>query len=379
MDRTSETNRMTVTNRSPRAWVSARLFRLTGFGLLGVLALGLMTLGVSAFLFGAGDSVRAQEAKFFRIATGSTGGSYFPIGTSIANVISSPPGARPCDRGGSCGVPGLIALAKTTGGSVENVRQIAKGEVESGLSQADIAYAALNGAGIFKGEKGGEKLRAIASLYHEAVHLVVRADSKIETVKDLRGKRVSLGEKGSGTLVDSLILLKAHGLTEKNVKPVYLQPGASVDRLVEGEIDALFFIAGTPAGAIAELAGRVPVRLVPLAGTAVEKVLKNYPFFRTGMIPEGAYGELPATETLTVAALWLVSAEVDADLVYQITRALWHENSRAELDKRHAVGKLIRLETALEGVPVPLHPGAERFYREAGLLPANAEAATPTQ
>ena len=121
------------------------------------------------------------------------------------------------------------------------------------------------------------------------------------------------------------------------------------------------------------------MRLVPLAGTAVEKVLKNYPFFQTGTIPEGAYGELPATETLTVAALWLVSAEVDADLVYQITRALWHENSRAALDKGHAAGKLIRLETALEGVPVPLHPGAERFYREAGLLPADAEAAPPTQ
>ena len=271
MNDTAETDRMTVTNRRSRA----RLFRLTGFGLLGVLAIGLVTLGASAFLFGAGDSVRAQEAKFFRIATGSTGGSYFPIGTSIANVISSPPGARPCDRGGSCGVPGLIALAKTTGGSVENVRQIAGGEVESGLSQADIAYSALNGTGIFKGEKGGEKLRAIASLYHEAVHLVVRADSGIETVKDLRGKRVSLGEKGSGTLVDSLILLKAYGLTEKSMKPVYLQPGASVDKLVEGEIDALFLIAGSPAAAIAELAQRLPVRLVPLAGPAVDKLLKN--------------------------------------------------------------------------------------------------------
>ena len=379
MNGTSQTDRITAIDRSLRMRLPARLFRLAGFVLLGILALGLVTLGASAFLFGAGDSVRAQEAKFFRIATGSTGGSYFPIGTSIANVISSPPGARPCGRGGSCGVPGLIALAKTTSGSVENVRRIAKGEIESGLSQADIAYAALNGTGIFKGEKGGEKLRAIASLYHETVHLVVRADSAIESVKDLRGKRVSLGEKGSGTLVDSLILLKAYGLTEKTVKPVYLQPSVSVDRLVEGEIDALFFISGSPAAAIVELVERLPVRLVPLAGPEVEKVLKNYPFFQAGTIPEGAYGELPATATLTVAALWLVSAEIDADLVYQITRALWHENSRAGLDKGHAAGKLIQLENALAGVPVPLHPGAERFYREAGLLPADAQEPPHTQ
>ena len=129
----------------------------------------------------------------------------------------------------------------------------------------------------------------------------------------------------------------------------------------------------------AELAQRLPVRLVPLAGPAVDKVLKNYPFFQTGTIPEGAYGDLPATETLTVAALWLVSAEIDADLVYQITRALWHENSRAALDKGHAAGKFIQLETALEGVPVPLHPGAERFYREAGMLPAEPQEAPRTQ
>ncbi|KZD08268.1 TAXI family TRAP transporter solute-binding subunit [Oceanibaculum pacificum] len=321
---------------------------------------------------------QGSGVKFLRIATGSTSGTYFPIGTMIASIISNPQGSRPCDRGGSCGVPGLIAAAKTTSGSVENIEAIGRGEIESALVQADIAYSAFHGSDSFKGKKEGGKLRAIAALYREAIHLVVRADAPMKTVKDLKGRSVSLGDKGSGTMVDAQILLKAYGLGEKAIKPVYAQPGPSIDKLAAGEIDALFFIAGPPTAAITELARRQPVRLIPIEGAPAEKVTAAYPFFTAGAIPADTYDGLPETPTLTVGALWVVSSEVEEELVYQMTRALWHEAARPALERGHPLARQIQLETALDGVAIPLHPGAMRYYEEVGKQPARLPAAGKT-
>ncbi|HAQ33712.1 MAG TPA: immunogenic protein, partial [Rhodospirillaceae bacterium] len=180
-----------------------------------------------------------EDITFFRIGTGATSGTYFPIGGLIASAISNPPGSRACDRGGSCGVPGMIAVAQSTEGSVANIEAIAGGELESGLSQADVAHWALTGTKVFakkKKAKGknnkdknkkplGETLRAIANLFPENVHLVVRADKGIKSVFNLQKKRVSLGEPESGTLASVLLVLKGYGLTRKDMKPLYLPPG----------------------------------------------------------------------------------------------------------------------------------------------------------
>jgi hypothetical protein len=313
--------------------------------------------------------VVGQAVKFFRIGTGSTGGTYHPIGGLIASTISNPPGARPCDRGGACGPEGLIAVAQSTGGSVANVEAIRAGRLESGLVQADIAYWAYKGEHIFrrKGKKVA-KLRAIANLYPEAVHLVVRKDAKIAKVQDLRGKRVSLGPMDSGTRVDAEIILRAFGLTPKSVKAQYLGPGPSADALREGKLDAIFLVAGPPAQAIVTLAGSTEIALLPIAGKRVERLRKRYPFFSHGIIPAGAYKNAGDIETLTVGAQWVVSADVPEELVYAITRALWHQNARRLLDEGHPEGRNIKLETALKGLGIPLHPGAARYYREAGVL-----------
>jgi TRAP transporter TAXI family solute receptor len=313
--------------------------------------------------------VFSQAIKFFRIGTGSTGGTYHPIGGLIASAISNPPGARPCDRGGACGPEGLIAVAQSTGGSVANVEAIRDGKLESGLAQADIAYWAYKGERIFHGKgKRVANLRAIANLYPEAVHLVVRKDAKIAKVQDLRGKRVSLGPKDSGTRVDAEIILRAFGLTTKSIKAQYLGPGPSADALREGKLDAIFLVAGPPAQAIVTLAGSTEIALVPITGKRVERLRKRYPFFSEGVIPAGAYKNTGDIETLTVGAQWVVSADVPEDLVYAITRALWHQNARRLLDEGHPEGRNIKLETALKGLGVPLHPGAARYYREVGLL-----------
>jgi uncharacterized protein len=317
------------------------------------------------------EPVLGESMKFFRIGTGSTGGTYHPIGGLIASAISNPPGARPCDRGGACGPEGLIAVAQSTGGSVANVEGIRDGQLESGLAQADIAYWAYKGEHVFhKKGKRVEKLRAIANLYQEAVHLVVRKDAKIAKIEDLRGKRVSLGPKDSGTRVDAEIILRAFGLTPKSFKAEYLGPGPSADALRDGKLDAIFLVAGPPAQAIVTLAGSTEIALIPIAGKRVEQLRKRYPFFSHGVIPAGAYKNDNDIETLTVGAEWVVSADVPDDLVYAITRALWHPNARQILDEGHPEGRKIKLATALKGLGVPLHPGAARYYREVGILNA---------
>src|SRR6188768_2126194 len=182
-------------------------------------------------------SLAQQDITFFRILTGGTVGTYFPIGGLIANAISNPPGSRPCGEGGSCGVPGLVATSVASDGSVANVAAIAAGTAQSGFVQSDIAYWAYNGTGIYQGRPKVDVLRAIANLYPESIQLVVRKGSGIKSVPDLRGRKVSLDEPGSGTLVDARLILAAYGLSEKDLLPQYFPAQRVADSLRDGTID----------------------------------------------------------------------------------------------------------------------------------------------
>ncbi|WP_128293491.1 TAXI family TRAP transporter solute-binding subunit [Afifella aestuarii] len=310
----------------------------------------------------------AQDVKFFRIATGGTSGTYFPIGGLIANAISNPPGSRPCDEGGSCGVPGLVATAIASNGSVANVNAINSGGVESGFSQSDVAYWAQTGTGVFEGKGKVEKLRAIANLYPESIHLIASKSSGIKSVADLKGKRVSLDEPGSGTIVDARLILGAWGLSEDDIEADYLKPNQAADRMRDGAMDAFFFVGGFPAGAIVELASNTDITVVPIAGDEADSVVSDYEFFAANTIPAGTYeGQDEDVETLSVGAQLVTSADQPEELIYEITKALWNDNTRKLLDNGHAKGKVITLDTALDGVGIPLHPGAKKFYDEAGV------------
>ena len=314
-------------------------------------------------------TVTAQAPQFFRIGTGGTAGTYYPIGGLLANAISNAPGSRPCEEGGSCGVPGLIATAVSSNGSVGNVNGIASGTLESGFVQSDVATWAHTGTGVWEGQPAVEKLRAIANLYPESIHLVASAESGIDSVDDLAGKQVSLDEPGSGTLVDARIILEAYGLSEDDVEANYLKPDQAAERMRDGAMDAFFFVGGYPTGAIAELASQHEIVLVPIDGAEAEAVIAEYPFFGTDTVPGGTYeGVEEDTPTLAVGAQWVTSADIPEDLIYEITKATWNENTRRLLDAGHAKGQQITAETALDGVGIPLHPGAERYYREAGML-----------
>jgi uncharacterized protein len=309
-----------------------------------------------------------EETQFFRIGAAATAGSFFEIGGVLASAISKPVDSLPCDQGGSCGVPGLVAVAQATRGSVENLRMVGSGQIESGIAQSDVASWAYAGTGAFFGEAPIKKLRTIASLFPESLHLVVQGEGPIQALADLRGRRISLGQTGSGTLVDARIVLSASGLAETDLSPEYLRSGTAAENLAAGTLDGFFLIGGIPIPAIRALAGTVSIRLIPIPDDVLTTMReKNGPYHRS-VIPADTYpGVGVATPTVGFHALWVVSADASDLLIYAIVKALWSEATQHLLDVHDPIGKHVRFEGALDGLSVPLHPGAKRFYREAGL------------
>ncbi len=312
--------------------------------------------------------VFAQDMKFFRIGTGGAGGTYFPIGGLLANAISAPPGSTPCDKGGACGVPGLVAIAQTSNASVANCTGVQTGQMESGLAAADIVYQAYNGLGTFK-DKKYEKLRVIANLFPEHLHLVLPKGAKLGGIEELRGKRVSVFQAGSGTQVAILEFLKQFNIEKKDMQTSELGPQQSADRMADGQLDAFFIIGGTPLAAITQLASTKGMELYSMKDSEIEKFLKALPYYYADPIKAGSYeGQKAESKSVAVGAQWIVSADVPEKLVYDVTTALWNNNTRKLLDNGHSKAKEIQLASALKAVKIPLHPGAEKFYKEKGVL-----------
>ncbi len=307
--------------------------------------------GLGAFGFAAAPALAQQQ--FFRIGTGGTGGTYYPVGGMIANAIST-------DK--------INVSAVATNGAVANVNGMVGGSMESGFSQADVNAWAYTGTGIYEGKPKIQELRVIANLYPESVHVVVRKGAGIKSLADLKGKRVSIDEPGSGTIVNARALLAAYGVGEKDIRPEYLKQVQSAEKFKDGSLDAYFQTTGYPQGTLSELAATNGFELLPIEGDTREKILAQYKFFIKDRIPDGVYKDVKGVDTIAVGAQWTTTTKQPDDLVYEITRALWSDKTRAALDAGHAKGKEIRKETALAGVGIPLHAGAEKFYREAGLL-----------
>jgi TRAP transporter TAXI family solute receptor len=303
----------------------------------------------------AAAATGAQAQQFFRIGTGGTAGTYYPVGGMIANAVSQP--------------GKIVATAQASNGSVANVNGIAGGAMESGFSQSDVATWAQKGTGLFEGKPNVPGLRLIANLYPESVHVVVRKDSGIKSVADLKGKRVALDEPGSGTLVNARAILAAYGLKEADIKPEYIKPNQAGDKMKDGSLDAFFFTGGAPAGAIAELASAGGgIDVLPIDGAPAEALKKASPFFADDVIAADTYKGVGQVKTLAVGAQWVTSDKADANTVYEITKALFSDAAQKQLAAGHAKGKFITKENAVKGAGIPFHPGAEKFYKEAGVL-----------
>lgn len=308
----------------------------------------------------------AQEERpslsFFRIGTGPSAESLYSLGTAISAGISRPPGSSPCDEGGICGVPGLIAVAQTRAGSIPNIRDIRDGVLESALVHADMAYWAFTGGGPFADEASVPDLRVIADLIPVSLHIVVRADSGINSIRDLKGRTISLGARGAGTGTIVNTLLRLNGLNLQDIKPVYLRPGPAADHLITGVIDAFFEMGAAPIEAISELQQEETIKLLPIDNAAQQTLKGFFPFLSAGTIPSEVYRKIEEITTVKLGVKWVVKEKMDAVLIQNITRALW-QSSTADLFNHNNPG--LTFPTVEEGRPkgrVPVHPGAQAYY-----------------
>ena len=313
---------------------------------------------ILVFLF-AGTCLAQQQPqkKFFVISTGGTGGTYYPLGGILAQALSQ-------------AVPEVVMTSQAGNASVANCNLIRDKQVESAFVQSNVAYNAYNGIEQFK-EKPSKNLRFIASLYPETIQIVARADSKIKTVKDIKGKRLVPGDRGSGTEVDTLNILGVYGYTYKDFANVdWLSFSGGAQRLQDKQTDVTFTTAGWPTAAITELAISTNIVLVPIDEAKIKELTKKYPFYAKIVIPKGTYkGQDKDVATITTMAQWVVGAEVPDDVVYKLTKALW-ESGAKKMAEAHAQGKNVQPKTALAGLSIPIHPGAEKYYKEKGLIKA---------
>lgn len=315
----------------------------------------------------AAQDAGRTEPRFLRIGTGGQGGTYFPIGSLIARAVSDMPKGADCPDT-RCGVAGLIAVAQTSNGSVSNVDALQNGEIEAALVQADVADWAFHGTALFAGRPPHDRLRFLAHLYSEAMHVVVRRDAGVRRFADLRGRPVALDEPGSGTLINVRNLLGAYGMRDADLRGVYIKPDLAMSRMVAGKLDAFFILAGWPAKAVTDAIGAGYATLLSLDDSQIDGLINANPFLSRGQIPAGAYAGTPAVTTFMVGAQLLVRADLPDDLVAGLLAAMWSDRGHQILVKGHPRGADIRLSDALTGRTLPLHSGATRFYREHGLL-----------
>ncbi|KGQ22047.1 TAXI family TRAP transporter solute-binding subunit [Thermus filiformis] len=299
----------------------------------------------------------ALAQEFITIGSGSTTGVYFPVATGIAKLVND-------------ANVGIRANARSTGGSVFNVNAIASGELQMALAQNDIVYYAFNGCCIpaFEG-KPVKSIRALAALYPEVVHIVARQDAGIRTVADLKGKRVVVGDVGSGTEQNARQILEAYGLRFEDLgQTIRVGAAQGIQLMQDKRADALFYTVGLGASAIQQLALTTPITLVAVDLNKIAPLAKKYPFYVGFNIPGGTYkGVEVTTPTVAVQAMLIASEGLSADTVYRFMKAVF--GNVAEFKKIHPnLERFFDLQKAVKGLPIPLHPGAERFYKEAGVL-----------
>lgn len=314
-----------------------------------------------------------QTITLLRIGTGGQSGTYFPIGSLIAQAVSDiplGPGCKAADaQNGRCGVPGLVAVAQSSNGSVANVAALQNSEIEMALVQADVADWAFNAKEIFAGKGWHDRLRFVAHLYSEAMHVVVRREARISAIGDLRGRAVAMDEPGSGTLVHVRNLLGAYRLSETDLRPAYIKPDLALPRLLIGQLDAFSIVAGWPTKAVSDALASGHAALLGVDADAANRLIRQNPFLSYGQIPAGTYpGQPSAVDSLMVGAQLIVRADLPDERVHAVLEALWSPRGQALLSAGHPRGADIRFTNALTGRTLPLHPGAERFYRARGNL-----------
>ena len=308
-----------------------------------------ISLVVGIFSFGY-----AAEKQFVAIATGGTGGTYYPLGGALAQMLSN-------------NIEGLIVTAMTSNASIENCNLIGRGQIETAFSQADVTYWSYTATVVLKDTQPITNLRAIASLYPEVIHVIVTKASGIKTIEDLKGKRIGIGAPNSGAAAGATIILKAYGFTSDDVKVEYIDYNEITQRMIDGQIDGGLICTGVGTASVIDVATKRDIVLLSISEEKIKELVAEYPYYSATIIPAGAYkGVDEPVLSVATPALWICDAKLSPTLVYKMTKALWEH--RDILEKAHSRGKNITLETALNGIGIPLHLGAELYYKEIGLI-----------
>ncbi|WP_353475296.1 TAXI family TRAP transporter solute-binding subunit [Salipiger sp. H15] len=314
-------------------------------------------LVAAATALGAGAAV-AQDQTFISIGTGAVTGVYYPTGGAICRLVN---------RGRS--EHGIRCSVEATGGSVFNINAIRGGELEFGVAQSDWQYHAYNGTSTFAEQGPYEGLRAVFSVHPEPFTVVARADAGIETFDDLKGKRVNVGNPGSGQRGTMEVLMNKMGWTMSDFAVASeLQAAEQSQALCDNNIDAMVYTVGHPSGSIQEATTACDSVLVDVNNEAVAELVAENPFYRTATIPGGMYrGNDEDTQTFGVGATFVTSEDVPEEVVYQVVKAVF-DNIDQFRGLHPAFANLDPKEMATAGLSAPLHPGAERYFREAGLI-----------
>ena len=295
-----------------------------------------------------GDTASDEKdygVKFLSVLTGGTQGTYYALGGTFADLISTE--------------TGVTTTAQVSQASAANMTGLQNGDGEIAFVQTDIAYYATEGLEMFDG-KPIDTISALGALYPETVHLVTLADSGITSYEDLKGKKVSVGAPGSGTYANAEQLLEIHGLTMDDIEPQNLDFGESTDSISSGQIDAAFVTAGYPTAAVEALNATNEVSIVPVSAEKAEALIEKYPYYAVDNIPAGTYGLAEDVPTVSVLAMLAVNNDLSEDLVYAMTKAIYGNTDKIS----HAKGALIKAETGLEGIGIDVHPGAQKYFDE---------------
>ncbi|HRY23706.1 MAG: TAXI family TRAP transporter solute-binding subunit [Geminicoccaceae bacterium] len=318
--------------------------------LTGVAALGLV--------LALGGTAAAQDEKFITIGTGGQTGVYFVVGQSICGLVN---------RGQA--QHGIRCTAPSTGGSIANINAIREGSMDMGVAQSDWQFHAYNGTSQFEEQGPFEDLRAVFSVHGEPFNVIARADSGIETFTDLKGKRVNVGNPGSGQLATMEVVMEAMGWTMDDFALAsQLQPAEQAAALGDNNVDAIIYTVGHPNGSIQEATTTVDARLIPVDTPEIAKLVEERPYYAWATIPGGMYtGTDEDVKTFGVKATFVTSASVDDEVIYQVVKAVFDNFDRFK-SLHPAFANLTEEEMVTDGLSAPLHPGAERYYRERGWI-----------
>ncbi len=304
----------------------------------------------------------ASEAfarTFVTIGTGGVTGVYYPTGGAISRMVNKK--AAEYD---------IKATVESTAGSVYNINAVLSGDLDFGVAQSDRQFQAYNGLAEWAGKGPQKELRAVFSIHPESITLIAAAASRVKNVQDLKGKRVNIGNPGSGQLQNSKDVLAAAGVSLEDLKAEQVKAVEAPSLLQDEKIDAFFYTVGHPNGNIKEAtSGRIKVNIVPIAGPGIEALLKKHSYYAKAEIPAEFYPSAENTtdiQSIGVKATFVASSNLDEKIVYAFTREVF--DNLEEFKKLHPAYKVLTKENMLQGLSAPIHRGALKYYREAGLV-----------